>query len=206
LGQWTATAEAWLPYGAWAACESPRPVELGETVFLGFDGSWSGDSTALVGVTADCHVFVEACWENPGQPDWRVPRDEVQDAIEMAFEKYEVAQLVCDPPYWRREITEWDQRWPDRVVEFPTFSRARMAPACTTFYAAVMDRMLTHDGDARLARHLGNAVVKPSPQGDYITKVDKDSPAKIDLAVAAVLAFDAVSRAHRPSELQAFFG
>jgi phage terminase large subunit-like protein len=81
------------------------------------------------------------------------------------------------------------------VLEFPTHVRARIAPACTTFYAAVMDGTLTHDGNRALARHVSNAVVKPSPQGDYITKPDPTSPAKIDLAVAAVVAFSASSAA-----------
>jgi phage terminase large subunit-like protein len=56
-----------------------------------------------------------------------------------------------------------------------------------------MERQLTHDGDPRLARHLANCQVKPTPHGDVIVKADKDSPAKIDLAVAAVVAY---SRAH----------
>ncbi|WP_205850401.1 terminase TerL endonuclease subunit [Mycolicibacterium sp. CR10] len=68
-----------------------------------------------------------------------------------------------------------------------------MAPACTGFYAAVMDARITHDGDPRLARHVANCVVKTSPQGDYVTKADKDSPAKIDLAIAAILAHSRAS-------------
>jgi len=197
LGQWTATDQAWLPYGAWAACgaagrPSPPP---GTKVWLGFDGSYSGDSTALVGVTEDSHVFVVGCWENPGRPGWRVPRGEVQRAVQEAFDTWQVVELLCDPPYWAAEIAEWAAVWPGRVSEFPTYSRARMAPACTAFYSAVMEGSLSHDGDPRLARHVSNAVVKTSPLGDYITKADKDSPAKIDLAVAAVIAYHAAATA-----------
>lgn len=201
LGQWTATDQAWLPYGAWAACAAPGrpPPGPGARVWLGFDGSTGDDSTALVAVSDDLHVFVVGCWENPGRPGWRVPRDEVKDAVADAFAMWRVDKLVCDPPYWGAEIAEWQALWgEDRVVEFHTFSRARMAPACTTFFSAVMERSLTHDGDRRLARHLSNAVVKPSPLGDYIRKADKDSPAKIDLAVAAVLAFSEAAVDHRP--------
>lgn len=195
LGQWTATDQAWLPYGAWAALAAPgRPVPPPATkVWLGFDGSYSGDSTALVGVTEDAHVFVAGCWENPGRAGWRVPRGKVQETVAEAFATWRVVELLCDPPYWGAEIAEWTATWPGRVVEFPTFSRARMAPACTAFYSAVMERGLSHDGDPRLARHVSNAVVKSSPQGDFITKADKDSPAKIDLAVAAVIAYHAAA-------------
>lgn len=199
MGNWTATESAWLPYGAWDACASERPPPpAGARVWLGFDGSFSGDSTALVGITEDLHLFVVGAWENPGRPGWLVPRDDVESTVVAAFDRWNVVELAADPPYWRREIAEWERRWPRRVVEFSTGSRARMAPACTSFYSAVLERVLSHDGDRRLARHVANAVVKPSPMGDFITKADKDSPAKIDLAVAAVVAFETASTA-RPS-------
>jgi phage terminase large subunit-like protein len=195
LGQWTATESAWLPYGKWDSLAAKGYTEPpdGTRVWLGFDGSYSGDSTALVGVTDEHHIFVVGCWENPGRKDWRVPREEVEAKVMEAMDRWRVVELACDPPYWGREIAEWNARWGDKVIEFPTFSRARMAPACTTFYSAVMDSKLTHDGDPRLARHLANCVVKPSPQGDYVTKVDKDSPAKIDLAVASIIAYSRAS-------------
>jgi phage terminase large subunit-like protein len=41
-------------------------------------------------------------------------------------------------------------------------------------------------------------VVKPTLYGDVITKPDKDSPAKIDLAVAAVIAYSRASLAVPP--------
>lgn len=199
LGQWTASSEAWLPYGAWGECaDGDRVVPAGTRVWLGFDGSISNDSTALVGVTEDRHVFVVDCWENPGRSDWQVPRVEVEEAVEAAFGFYDVAALWGDPPYWRREMQEWGTRWPGRVVEFNTGSRQRMAPACASFYAAVTGKQLSHDGDPRLARHVSNAVVKQSPQGLVIVKADEKSPAKIDLAVAAVAAFAGASQARPP--------
>lgn len=206
LGQWTATESAWLPYGAWDTCadygrDIPPP---GAKIWLGFDGSYSGDSTALMGCTEDLHLFVVGCWENPGKTGWRVPRSDVIDTITFAMENYNVQELLCDPPYWGREIAEWDSFWPGKIVEFPTFNRSHMAPACTTFHAAVMDAKLTHDGDKRLARHISNCIIKQSPLGDYVTKADKNSPAKIDLAVAAIIAYSAAARHFKPQKSPVF--
>jgi len=197
LGQWTATSQAWLPYGAWKACEANvEAPEAGARIWLGFDGSYGQDSTALVGVSQNRHVWVVGCWENPGRAGWRVPRARVKEAVADAFETWQVVEMLCDPPYWESEIAEWQQTYgDDRVIPFRTNQRAHMAPACTAFYAAVLERALTHDGDPRLARHVSNAIVKASPVGDYITKPDKDSPAKIDLAVAAVIAHHAAATA-----------
>lgn len=206
LGQWTASSEAWLPYGAWAACSDPErgSPPPGTKIWLGFDGSTSGDSTGLVGATEDGHVFVVGCWENPGRPDWRVPRREVHDAIEDAFTTWDVVELLVDPPYWRSELAEWSARWPGRVVEFLTHIRTRMASACTTFYAGVMERTLSHDGDPRLARHISNAIVKNTPFGDYITKPDERSPAKIDLGTAAVIAYSSAATTRAPARPKVF--
>ncbi|HEX3906510.1 MAG TPA: terminase TerL endonuclease subunit, partial [Mycobacteriales bacterium] len=187
--QWTAGESAWFPYGAWDARKVARDLEPGETIWVGFDGSYSGDSTALVAATADGFIQVLGVWENPGRKGWRVPRAEVEDALAVTFATYDVRELLCDPPYWQREISEWEKRWPGKVIEWPTYVRARMAPACTQFYSAVLDGRLTHQDDPRLARHVANAVVRPTPQGDLITKAAQDSPAKIDLAVAAVIAY-----------------
>jgi phage terminase large subunit-like protein len=197
LGQWTATESAWLQYGKWASLALPQGLPpAGTKVFCGFDGSYSGDASALMGCTDEGYLFVIGCWENPnpGRKGWRVPRDDVMATVAGAFDHWDVQELVCDPPYWAAEIAQWSSMWGDhRVIEFPTYSRARMAPATTAFYAAVMDGNLTHDGDTRLARHVSNCVVKQTPQGDVVTKANKDSPAKIDLAIAAILAHSRAS-------------
>ncbi|WP_170981204.1 terminase large subunit domain-containing protein [Mycolicibacterium sp. CR10] len=108
LGNWTATESAWLPYGKWDSLAAPQgqPPD-GTRVWLGFDGSYSGDSTALVGITDEGHVFIVGCWENPGRKGWRVPRDDVAQTVAEAMTRWNVQELVVDPPYWGREIAEW---------------------------------------------------------------------------------------------------
>jgi hypothetical protein len=58
-------------------------------------------------------------------------------------------------------------------------------------------RSLTHSGDPDLARHVGNAVVRNDSRGHRIVKEHKDSTRRIDLAVAAVMAFATASRSTR---------
>lgn len=188
LGQWTATSKGWLPYEAVAAAQRPQEYTPGERLWVGFDGSYSGDSTALVACNAALHVKVLGTWENPGRKGWRVPRDEVITAVEKVMSEYPQAQLYPDPPYWGREIAEWDLAWPERVIEFPTNSHVRMAHACSSFEAGILEGKVSHDGDKRLVAHIMNAETKDTPSGVVIVKAHKDSPAKIDLAVAASIA------------------
>ena len=86
-----------------------------------------------------------------------------------------------------------DEGWP--IVEWPTTSPARMVPACAKFYDAVMERRVTHDGDPRLARHIGHCILKTDGKGPRIVKEHKMSPRKIDLAVCAVVAHDRATAA-----------
>jgi len=193
LGQLVRPERAWLPEGKWEALEKERPLEDGEPVVLGFDGSYNHDSTALVGCTMDRHLFVVDCWERPDHaPDgWAVPRAEVDAAVNRAFLTWQVVEMACDRAKWAGEIQEWVERYGEEVViDFPQ-SAARMVPACGRFYGAVVQgEGMSHDGDPRLARHLHNAVAKEHRSGTHITKETSASPRKIDLAVAAVMAYE----------------
>lgn len=66
----------------------------------------------------------------------------------------------------------------------------RMIPATTRFHEAVMNGQMTHSGNSDLARHVENAVLKVDSRGGRLSKDSKHSPRRIDLAVAAVMAFD----------------
>lgn len=196
LNQWVTSAVAWLPAGAWGALDTKPVPEDGTRIVVGFDGSYTDDSTALIGCTVPdegeaAHLFVIDIWESAGKPPgWTVPRESVDAAVDAAMRRWNVAELAADPPKWESEMERWEERYGEVVVRFDTFSRARMAPACNRLYAAVTEQNLTHDGSEALARHFGNAVTKQTPQGTVIVKDSKSSPRKIDAAVAAVVAHD----------------
>ena len=73
-----------------------------------------------------------------------------------------------------------------------------MTPATQRVAEAVLNAALTHSGNPDLARHVGNAVANVDTRGTRIVKEHKDSKLRIDLAVAAVMAF-AVAVAPTPT-------
>jgi phage terminase large subunit-like protein len=193
LAQFVRGGDQWLPAGLWRdRTDGERVVAAGEDVWLGFDGSDKHDATALVGCTADGHLFTVAVWERPERApeDYVIPRHEVDAAVARAFRTWNVKELACDPWGWRTEIEGWAAEYgPTRVIEFP-MRPSNTEPACGRFYAAVVEGDLTHDGDAALDRHVHNAVRHETRTGYYITKESPGSPRRIDLAMAAVMAFD----------------
>lgn len=193
LNQWVSSAEAWLPQGAWNVCRNDRAfVDGNRGVVLGFDGSRTGDNTALVAVTVDgepqCKVL--GLWEKPKDSDdeWRVPRGEVKDVIRQACREYNVREIAWDEFLWLDAAEELEEEGLP-VVVFPQ-TLTRMGPATQRFYEMVTTRKIGHDGDPRLARHLDNAQLKTDTRGSRLMKDAKNSPRKIDLAVALVMAVD----------------
>jgi phage terminase large subunit-like protein len=194
LNQWTGSVAAWLPFGKWSAlADHDNPLIEGESVVLGFDGSFSGDSTAIVACAYDREVpYLEVIrlWEKPeGDADWRVPISDVEDAITVACKTFNVLEVACDPYRWQRSMQVLQEAGVP-IVEYLTTSPARMVRATTIFSDAVRDGTLRHDGDPDLARHIGNAVIKTDAKGPRIVKESKMSSLHIDLAIAAIIALD----------------
>ena len=186
----------------WAALARPgyRPPK-GALITIGFDGARSHDATGLVGCEIETGVlFRLGCWEkDPLDDDWQVPQTEVDEAVVSAFAEWSVSRMYADPPYWETVVAEWAGRYGEKaVVFFLTRLYRKMADAVRAFRNAQDDGSLSHDGDADLARHVGHAhrryIASRDDQGAplwVIAKGRPDSPDKIDLAVAAVLAWQA---------------
>jgi phage terminase large subunit-like protein len=199
LGQWGSGEQAWLPDGVWAACADPTYVVPDQAeVVLAFDGSFSRDTSVVVLATVERrpHVELVELWEAPdGARDWRVPVVAVEDAIRAACQRWRVLEVAADPYRWQRSLEILDG---DGVPVAEFFQNAaRMGPATARFYQLVVDGELSHSGDGRLARHVGNAILRQDSRGARLAKEHKDSPRRIDAAVAAVMAV------HRAAELAA---
>lgn len=196
LNQRVKGASRWLAPEAVTPLVKPRRRVKADRdrVVLAFDGSYSRDSTALVGCTVEekPRLWVEGVWEKPlsaGAGEWRAPVGEVMDAVADALERYDVAEFAPDPPGWRQQVEEWEATYGATVVRFETNQPSRMGPAADLFKQGVKDGALTLDGHEALIRHLANAVVKKSRGYELPVKSSDDSPDKIDLAVGAIIAY-----------------
>ena len=192
--QWVSSQVSWLPTGAWEACESELDL-TDKDYIIGFDGSFSGDSTVLVGATVEDEpqVFMIQAWEkdpNIHDDTWRVDILQVENKIRDFVSLHpRVKEIVCDPYRWQRSMQLLaEEGYP--IVEYPSTNARRMVPACAKFFDAVVDKKLKHDGNPLLARHLSNAVVKTDNLGVRIVKENRASSRRIDAAVAAVIAVD----------------
>ncbi len=199
LNQWVSSQISWLPNGTWDDVAEPREVSPDEEIVLGFDGSFSGDCSVIVGSTVPKaegeipYVFLVKAWEkdeNIHDDTWRVNIAEVEEEILNFCRKYpKVREVACDPFRWQRSMEVLaDQGVP--IVEYPSTSARRMVVGCAKFFDYVTEQRIAHDGNPLLARHLSNAVTKTDNLGIRIVKENRASARRIDAAVAAVLAVD----------------
>ena len=201
---WVSSQTAWLPNNAWESRLVKKEIDKDVPVILGFDGSFSGDASVIVGVTIEevPHVFLVEAWEKQPEDtdDWRVDSLEVENSIIEACSRMNVKEIACDPFRWQRTMQVLqDAGLP--IVEWPSTSASRMIPACSKFYDAVVSEKLTNDGNPLLTRHISNAVVKVDRLGPRIVKEHRGSPRKIDGAVASIIAFDRATVSRSESEV-----
>ena len=211
--QWVSSVETWLPAGSWDECAGEVTLTSEDEIVLGFDGSYNGDASVIVGavipkVEGDpVKVFLVKAWEKDLEhdpDDWRVDIGEVEQTVMDFCQKHTVREIACDPFRWQRSMEVLEGKGLP-VVSFPQ-SPQRMIKACARFYDAVAENKIVHDGDPLLARHIGNTAVKLTPAGPHIKKENPNSPRKIDAAVAAILAHDRASGKIEEQVIPEFFG
>jgi hypothetical protein len=211
-----AVADAWVDPADWRMCGRKRDLVPGEKIVLFFDGSKSGDHTALVGCCVeDGYVFLGGVWEPQkiGKDLWRVDREAVDIRVSELVDEFKVLGLWGDPSdarddetgerYWEPYFDMWHKRWGRKFrlwaqrsgnymhsVNWDMRSPERLKrfiEAAELFTTDVASHNLPHDASPLIARHVGNARRRPDPRfGIGLAKATKDSDKKIDLAVCAV--------------------
>jgi hypothetical protein len=225
LNQIVAAADSWVSPPEWMKNrrEDLRPLTFGEpgskirkgdTVTLGFDGSLTDDSTALVACRVeDGAAFLLAIWEKPEGPKgqgWEVPKDQVRDAVDYAFSTLDVVAFFSDVAYWETDVDAWRDKYSERLLVKATTRHAigwdmRGHQMDTTRAVEALHRAIT-DGELPwtahklitgspelnaeeiLTRHIMNARRRVNRWGVYFGKETRESPKKIDAVASLVLA------------------
>lgn len=191
---------SWLAEGRWDAAEVDQPAPpAGTEICLGLDGSDSDDWTALRAETVDGWQWTPTygpdhrptIW-NPAEYEGRIPRGEVDAAIDELQTRYRVRRFYVDPHDWWSELGGWSVRY-GNAYEFRT-DRLDRAHAALARFDVDLGGRLTHDTCPMTATHVRNARrVAKSGQRYLLGKPAQHQ--KIDAAMAAVIAHEAASDA-----------
>jgi hypothetical protein len=232
LNQIVAAADAWTTPVEWGQNrrEDLRPLLVApadvpraprDTVTLGFDGSLTDDSTALVAVRVeDDAPFLLGIWEKPEGPagdGWRVPKDAVRGAVDHAFATLDVVGFFSDVAYWETDVDSWRETYGERLLVKATTMhavawdmrghQADTVRAVESTNRAIVDGTLPWRSHALtygpaagahaeeiLTRHVLNARRRPNRFGVSFGKENRESPKKVDALAALILARLAASK------------
>jgi hypothetical protein len=191
---------AYMPEKLWDETTAPREVPQGAAVSLGFDGSRSGDWTALRAETRDGYRFTPTYGPDSRPTFWapeewggRIPRGEVDAAVAEVMARYDVARFYVDPRHWETQADQWAGMWGDDVVvTWPTNQVGRMFDALVRFLEDTAEHVTTHDGDPTVKLHALAARKVAKPGDKYILGKPSENQ-KIDLLMADVLAHEAAA-------------
>lgn len=165
---------------------------------------------------SDGHVFTLGMWQRPPGKrgdGWLAPREKVDEVVKESFAKYNVVGFFGDPShtvddetmdrYWDPLFDEWHLRYRHKLkawasgtkggkghsVMFDMSARDNakaFASAVGFTLEEIKSQTFTHDGDARLRRHVLNARRYPVQGFVSIAKDNRESKNKIDLAICMV--------------------
>lgn len=191
---------SYMPEELWDATEAEVEVPDGTPITLGFDGSRSGDWSAIRAETLGGHRFTPTygpderpTFWNPDEWNGRIPRSEVTAAVSELFGRYKVARFYVDPRHWETQADAWAlEHGEDVVVTWPTNQIGRMFEALTRMIEDTREEITTHDGDETAKRHALAARKVAKPGDKYILGKPAEHM-KIDILMADILAHEAAS-------------
>lgn len=205
LNQIVADEDAVFAPADWAHIERDTALVPGDAIVLGFDGGLTHDSTGLVAIRlSDGTAFVVGLWERPdgaaGQ-DWTVDRTAVDAAVRETARVFDVQGFYADVAYWESYVDDWGaDLGPNLKVKATSrnpcawdmrASLKRSTLAHERLVRAILDRKLHYDGDRSLRRHALNARRRANHFGLYFGKESKETPKRVDLYAALMLAHEA---------------
>lgn len=180
-----------------------EPKAPPKRVCMGFDGSKSGDWTALRVETIDGHRFTPVygpddrpSYWNPAEWGGQIPRAEVDAAVRDLFVRYDVERFYPDQdPIWQTQVDEWAlDLGEERVIPFPTRSVNRMYFALDRYLTDLGEGATTHSDDVVAQAHALHARKIAKPGDKYLLGKPSEHQ-KIDILMADVLAHEAASDA-----------
>ena len=124
----------------------------GTEVCLGFDGSENDDWTCIKAETREGFIFTPRYGEDRRPTIWnpktwggRIPRSEVNAAMDELNERYKVIRAYCDPGFrdevsWESQIEAWDTRYgPKKFIPWAMSGSSRITAVWEALKRCLLD-------------------------------------------------------------------
>lgn len=182
---------------------STSPVLLpGEDVILGFDGSLSGDGTALVAYRPKDRSFHLLHYQEPDplEPDWRVDEEAVDDAFRAAMAKYNVLAAGCDVHPFESWVLAWNRDFGAKMkaaastagplIRDNRAARRDLTLGCESLVGEInTEKIGFAQNSVQMRQHWLNAKKAENRYGISFRKETKNSVRRVDIVAASLMAY-----------------
>lgn len=178
------------------------PLLPGERITLGFDGSLSGDGTALVAYRMSDRSFHVLHYQEPpkNEEDWRVDEEEVDAAYRKAQAEYKVWASACDVHPFESWVLAWNRDFGDKmkvsastlgpVIRDNRSARRDLTLGCESMVGEIESGKLTFEtSNYRMRAHWLNAKRAENSYGFSFRKVTPNSKKRVDIVAACLMAY-----------------
>ena len=213
LNQIVSTADSLYTAAEWEAIRVKEGVtgtkadlKAGDEITLGFDGGKTDDATALVAIRLRDKLIVPlAVWQKPenAKKGWHVNEAEVETEVHQAFASYKVRAFYADVYPWESYVNGWSETYRERLLVKASpkstvgfdmrGNHERIARGNEALLATVQNGRIKHNGDKVLKVHVLNTKRRRNQYGLIFGKEHAESPRKVDMYAALLLAFIAMT-------------
>jgi hypothetical protein len=187
--------------------QNVRPLEVDDAVTLGFDGSLSGDGTALVAFRLEDRSFhLLEYWEppakqDPNSPKWRIDEEMVDAHFRAYMETLYVVAAACDVHPFESWVYAWEKDYGDKL-------EAKASPAgnlirdnrsdqrgltylCEALVNEIESKKIRFSSTLSMRMHWANAKRRLNRWGFSFGKITKSSTKRVDIVAASLMAYSA---------------
>lgn len=177
-----------------------EPLRPGDRVTLGFDGSLSGDGTAIVAFRLTDRSFHLLHYQEPDKdPEWRVDEEQVDEEFRLFMERYKVWGAACDVHPFESWVNAWNRDFGDRMkvaasttgplIRDNRSERKDMSLGCMSLVGEIDSGKVTFAPDYTVKQHWLNAKKAENRYGFSFRKVTKNSTKRVDIVAACLMAY-----------------
>jgi hypothetical protein len=186
-----------------------RPLELDDAITIGFDGSLSGDGTAIVAFRLEDRSFhLLNYWEppikqDPNSPKWRIDEEMVDETFRAYMETYNVVAAACDVHPFESWVYAWEKDYGEKM-------EAKASPAgmlirdnrsdqrgltylCEALVNEIESEKIHFMPTWNMRIHWSNAKRRLNRWGFSFGKITKSSTKRVDIVAASLMAYSAAT-------------
>lgn len=179
------------------------PLMPHDPITIGFDGSLTGDGTAIVAYRLEDKTFhVLDYWEPDGlEKDWRIDEEMVDQTFRAYMEVYNVQAAACDVHPFESWVYAWER-------DYGQTMQAKASPAgmlirdnrsdlrnltflCQALVNEIESRKVGFFPSVMARAHWANAKRRLNRHGFSYGKITKTSTRRVDIVAASLMAYAA---------------